>query len=289
MIQASFAGSTWKPVSGYVISAVLDLLTGIGNEYYITLFVRNDAATPLVGRGMGDNPESELRILGDGRQYSFNPVKITRFVTSTTRRERTAIIEFQANWNGVTAPTIQAQSADERALAELPSLKKDYTLALDGGTPEQLLGFEAALSDMGEPVYRFVTLSNRQNRWHDRILGIGKAILAGGEPEKNEIKVGFSQSGGQPLSIRSTTTRRIAYAEVYGACLSWPVYPLSELASTAPLARGARVLPPDRSFRELLEHEEQAGRPLTVLDRHTTVEIAAPLFHAGHYHDLAFR
>lgn len=292
MISVSFANSQWSNVQGYVLSTAFSPVTGIGGEFYVTLFVRQDAATPL--NGLAFNPKTvvsgQMQISGDGKSYSFNPVRLIRYWGGMSRRWRSAVMEFQGNFDprASTITQVNLSNTAERKLEPIPDLATQYQLGLDSEAPEHLLGMGNVLAANGVQIYRWVTLRNSANAWLPRVIAWDAAIR-GGQPSPKSIDVAFSQSPSQPLRIDQITTHRLYVAEVFGACNDWPIFPTSRLVGAATANLGARVAPPDEQLSALLEHDNLSPATAPELDHHSTVELAVPLFNNGHYNSLVLQ
>lgn len=285
MIKATFNETEWPNVVGYAISATFNPVSAIGSDLWFTVVVRQSAATPLTAVAFDGQKAvaGSLRIGGADRTYTANPVTLKGYSGRMTRGAREAILTFQGSLNpaGQTT-TITQTNACRRALAPSPDLNSDYQFALDGDDPEPLLSFGNELAPQGAQLFRFESLRNTKNAWLPRVLAWDQALRTG-TPSPDHVQVTLSQVSASPLKIDQGTTARLYVAELYGACVSWPVFPLGALPASA------RLKPLDAPPSARLKAEARAADAPADRDEHTTVEVAVVEFHAGQYNHLALK
>ncbi len=295
-IKATFGSMKFERIEGYRISTCWNPSAGFQGHFYVYLWERTDATTPLkmpveIPRE-SEAPRDKLQIADEWRTYVFDNIDLSCVEVGANRRERFRLVEFRYNPEEIDyGPCpVSLNNKSEQHVLKKANLKDHYTYKIDDGI-EHLLGFEARLSPSAACVLRFSTLRNKFNSFLVKLLD-ANAQRATSEEGVKPYTIQFSQGIDGGIEVTQENVIRIYTMENYGELRNWPVYSLDDVVSFASadekaehapeLARLSLAASTDGTL--LLRDSEEQFRAAQ-LDPHT-VETATFVFRPGIYQDL---
>jgi hypothetical protein len=286
-----------KHVAGYKITSCFGPVLRLQGNFFVYIFERQAASTPLPTISMGiegANPIGTLNIVGDSRTYRFEKIELISVETIITQRERCRLLEFHYN-PATTDPMgincrIQNDLKDEVRRGQL---EDDYTFSIDGKN-ENLLGFRSHQS-ASKVILRFSSIPNgvNQNSWLRKIVDVNNTASRAVDGAIPEFTVRTSKG---EIRVNRGNLISVFVDESYGYLLQIPQPPLNEIVRRSPSQYpGFLPIHLERVLsRDFINYEV----PQTLIDHYNAgfmfgaeqggdvVETATIVFDQGHYRDL---
>jgi len=289
MITGSFGSKfNLKTVVGYRISAALTPGEGFQNYFYVYVWDTqnaNDRFDKAVNVGTDGAPTRDtLRILGDGRNYSFENIDLLTAQVGATRRTRYRLLEFRYTMGMLKTPNLVKVPNSSKSGLKDGGLGGDYKYAL-GGASENLLGFRYRPAATGANAVRFSALRNDQNSFLEQMIKANDQMSQGNE--MSDFTVTFTQEG-QSFPVTKENLIRMYVDESFGYLVGEEQPALSSVVtgdSSDAIAQAVRSKLPDYTGRRLLEFEDKTDAESRESDSRA-VETATFVFRTGNAQNM---